>query len=75
MTAQITRQGKDSITIEVTLSLSGSMLEAEEAIQDGLQMAGLLATQEKLKEFDTDGSPIQCGSVAHDQQGPIQSGL
>ena len=69
MTAQITCQGKDSITIEVTLSLSGSMLEAEEAIQDGLQTAGLLATQEKLKQFDTDGSPIQCGSVRMTSKG------
>jgi len=69
MTAEITRRGNDSITIEVTLSLSGSMLEAGEAIQDGLQAAGLLATQEKLTEFDTDGSPIQCGSVRMTSKG------
>ena len=43
MTAQVTRQSKDSITIEVTVSLGGSMLEAEEAIQDGLNEVGLLA--------------------------------
>ena len=40
---QVTRQMRDSITIEVTLSLAGSMLEAEEAIQDALNEVGLLA--------------------------------
>ena len=63
MAAQVTRQSKDSITIAVTVPLGGSMLEAEEAIQDGLNEVGLLATEEKLKQFDTDGSPIQVGSV------------
>ena len=42
MAAQVTRQMKDSMTIEVTLSLEGSMLEVEEAIQDALNEAGLL---------------------------------
>ena len=63
MNAQVTRRSEDSITIEVTLLLSGSMLQAEEAIQDGLNEVGVLATEEKLKQFDTDGSPIQLGSV------------
>lgn len=69
MTAQITRQSKGSITIEVTLPLSGSMLQAEEAIQKGLNEVGLLATEEKLKRFDTDGSPIQLGSVRMTSKG------
>ena len=69
MTAQVTRQSKDSITIEVTLPLTGSMLQAEEAIQDALNEVGLLATEEKLKRFDTDGSPIQVGSVRMTSKG------
>ena len=69
MTAQVTRQSKDSITIEVTLPLSGSMLQAEETIQDALNEIGLLATEEKLKHFDTDGSPIQFGSVRMTSKG------
>jgi len=69
MTAQVTRQINDSITIEVTLPLTGSMLQAEEAIQDALNEAGLLATEEKLKRFDTDGSPIQLGSVRMTSKG------
>jgi hypothetical protein len=69
MTAQITRQGRDSITIEVTLPLTGSMLQAEEAIQDALNEAGLLATEKNLQRFDTDGSPIQLGSVRMTSKG------
>jgi hypothetical protein len=69
MSAQVTRRSKDSITIEVTLLLSGSMLQAEEAIQDGLNEVGVLATEEKLKQFDTDGSPIQLGSVRMTSKG------
>ena len=69
MTAQVTRQINDSITIEVTLPLTGSMLQAEEAIQDALNEVGLLATEEKLKRFDTDGSPIQLGSVRMTSKG------
>ena len=69
MTAQVTRQSKDSITIQVTLPLSGSMLQAEEAIQDGFNEVGLLATEEKLKQFDTDGSPIHLGSVRMTSKG------
>jgi len=69
MTAQVTRQIRDSITIEVTLPLTGSMLQAEEAIQDALKEVGLLATEEKLKRFDTDGSPIQLGSVRMTSKG------
>ena len=71
MAAQVIRQSRDSITIEVTLPLSGSMLQAEEAIQDGLNEVGLLATEEKLKQFDTDGSPIQLGSVRMTTRGSL----
>jgi len=69
MTARITRQATDSITIEVTLPLTGSMLQAEEAIQDALNEAGLLATEKNLQRFDTDGSPIQLGSVRMTSKG------
>ena len=69
MTAQITRQAIDSITIEVTMPLTGSMLQAEEAIQDALNEVGRLATEKNLQQFDTDGSPIQLGSVRMTSKG------
>jgi len=69
MTAKVTCHTNDSITIEVSLPLTGSMLEAEEAIQDALNDVGLLATEENLKRFDTDGSPLQLGSVRMTSKG------
>jgi hypothetical protein len=51
------------VTISVTVRLDGPMLEAEEAIQDALNEAGMLLEQENLVRFDTDGSPIQVGPV------------
>jgi len=63
MVAEITRRDGDSVTISVTVRLGGPMLEAEEAIQDALNEAGMLLEQENLVRFDTDGSPIQVGPV------------
>jgi hypothetical protein len=37
------------------------MLEAEEAILEALNQAGVAATEEVLGRFDTDGSPIRIG--------------
>ena len=63
MTAGITRREGDSVTISVTVRLGGPMLEAEDAIQDALNEAGMLLEQENLVRFDTEGSPIQVGPV------------
>jgi hypothetical protein len=56
------REG-DRIRIEVTIDLSGSMLDAEEAILRGVNAVGDVATAEALKRFDADGSPIAIGNV------------
>ena len=45
------------------------MLESEELILDAVNEAGNLATQEKLKRFDTDGAPIMLGSVKWTSKG------
>jgi hypothetical protein len=63
MVAEITRRDGDAVTISMTVRLDGAMLEAEEAIQDALNEAGMLLEQENLVRFDTDGSPIQVGPV------------
>src|SRR5512144_41491 len=49
------------VKIELTVELSRSMLETEEAIQVVLNDAGCLASQEALRYFDSDGSPLQIG--------------
>lgn len=45
------------------------MLEGESIIQDALNSAGTLATGELLKQFDTDGSAIEFGSVKMTSKG------
>jgi len=63
MVATVTKRDGDSVTVSVTVRLDGPMLESEEAIQNALNEAGMLLEQENLGRFDTDGSPIQVGSV------------
>src|SRR3954467_8117313 len=62
MSATIIERQETSVTVQVTVPLSRSMLDTEEAIQQGLNQAGVLATAEALKQFDTDGSPLLFGS-------------
>ena len=69
MNPEITKRDDDSVTICVTIPLSGPMLEAEEAIQDALNEVGMLAEEENLARFDTDGSPIQVGPVRFTSKG------
>src|ERR1039457_4292805 len=65
------RQG-DLIKIEVTINLSGSMLEAEEAILQGVNAVGTVATGEALKRFDADGDPIMLGGAKWYSKGKVQ---
>ena len=56
--AKLKSSSSKSVTIEVTIPLSDSMLKTEEGIRDALNEVGCMATQSALKRFDTDGSPI-----------------
>lgn len=63
MPAEIVERTEGGITIQITIPYGGSMLEFEEAVQEQLNEAGVLATEERLRQFDTDGSPIMVGGV------------
>jgi len=65
------REG-DLIKIEVTIDLSGSMLEAEESILQGVNAVGSVATGEALKRFDADGDPIMVGGAKWYSKGKVQ---
>src|SRR3954452_9342477 len=69
MSATIITRQENSVTIQVEVPLSRSMLDTEEAIQQALNEAGALATAEALKQFDTDGSPIQFGATRWTSKG------
>lgn len=53
----------NKLTLQVTVDISGSLLEAEERIQNAVNEIGSMATQEAIARFDTDGSPIMTGPI------------
>lgn len=61
--AEIVARNGDEITLQVTLKLSGSLLQMENIILDGCNELGCAATVEALKKFDTDGSAIKVGET------------
>ena len=69
MGAEIIKTDSKSITIQVTIPLTEEMLDTEEAIQQGVNQAGLLATQYALSQFDTNGSPIQVEQKKYTSKG------
>lgn len=63
MVAQLIKQDGHELTLQVTVSIGGSMLEAETSIQQAVNEVGCLATREALKQFDGDGSPLIIGDI------------
>lgn len=63
MTAQVTKCNGTRITLELTVDIGGSMLQAEESILAGVNEIGVVATGEALKRFDADGEPIVIGGT------------
>jgi hypothetical protein len=63
MSVKVVSQSDQSLTIQITFNLEGTMLRVEEGIQEALNEAGLVATEQKLRSFDADGSPLIFGAV------------
>jgi hypothetical protein len=72
MAARIIQQTGHELTLQVTVNISGTLLDAEERIQDAVNEVGCLATQEALKQFDTDGSPTCAEQSRSISQGSIK---
>jgi len=76
MSATIIKTDAKSITIQVTIPIpegkeSMGMLEREELIQQGINQAGLLATEHALSQFDADGTPIKVGGKKYTSKGQV----
>jgi hypothetical protein len=71
MEAAIIKKDSKSITLQLTIPLSADMLSSEEAIQQGVNLAGLLATEHSLSRFDTDGTPIEVGEKKYTSKGQL----
>ena len=61
--AKVVSLEDNKLTLQVTVDLTGSLMEMENKILDGCNEMGSLATAEALQKFDTDGSPIKMGEV------------
>ena len=72
MNATITARTSISFTLLIEVSYSDSMLDFEEALQQRLNDAGVVATAEGLQQFDADGSPITVGPVKFTTKGPVE---
>jgi len=59
MIAKIIRKEGKKLIIEITVDLEDSMLDSEEAIQEAVNKVGSLATEEALKQFDSQGETIE----------------
>ena len=57
------RQNNGMIEVTFSVSLDGSMLDIEEALQESLNEAGCAVMEKALESFDTDGSPIKIGDT------------
>ena len=71
MTATIVHESADSLTIQVVIPFNRSMLDAENSLQNALNEAGTLASQNFLKRFDTDGSPLIIGDTTLTTKGTV----
>ena len=71
MSASLISKTQDSLIIQLEIPLSKSMLEGKSWIQDVLNEAGTLATEELLKQFDTDGTALKLGSIKMTSKGLV----
>src|SRR3954465_7039752 len=72
MNATIIARTSHSFTLQVEIPYNGSMLDFEETLQQRLNEAGVVATAEGLRQFDTDGSTITVGPVKLTTKGQIE---
>lgn len=67
--AEIVSRTDDGFTLQVYIPYSHSMLKAEELIQIRVNECGVVATEDALKRFDTDGSAIEFGGERFTSKG------
>ncbi len=72
MNATIIARSPTSFTLQVEVPYNDSMLDFEEAPQHRLNEAGVVATAEGLRQFDTDGAPITVGPVKFTTRGRVE---
>jgi hypothetical protein len=72
MPATIVSRSATSFIVQIEVPYTDSMLGFEEGLQDRLNEAGVEATAEGLRQFDTDGSPITLGISRLTAKGQVE---
>ena len=62
MQAEVVAQEGSRVTLQITVDIEGSLLQAEETILAACNALGCRATEEALRRLDTDGRPIVLGA-------------
>lgn len=65
MLAELVTHTGNEVTVKLTVTLTGSMLDDEQALQQSLNAAGQIAMQPILNQFDTNGEPIRVNGIKH----------
>ena len=55
MPAELIQHKGNTLTVQFTVTLTGHMLEDEQALQDAVNDAGCIAMVPMIKQFDTNG--------------------
>jgi hypothetical protein len=71
MSATIVARTERTFTVQIEVPYADSMLDAEEAIQEAPNQAGVATTAEALKRFDTDGRPITVANTKLTSKGRL----
>lgn len=75
MSASIIESNAEFVTLQSAIPWGKTFLETEETIQSVLNEAGTLASGEALKQFDSDGSPIESGGMRWTSKGQLPAYL
>ena len=71
MSAKLLSKNGTTVTIQLKVELTDSMLHSEENILSSINEAGSIATEEALKYFDTDGSKLMFGETLFFSKGQL----
>lgn len=71
MSVTIVESNAEFVTLQLVVPLQKTFLETEETLQSVLNEAGTKASGEALKQFDTDGSPIESGGMRWTSKGKL----
>jgi hypothetical protein len=71
MSVTIVESNAEFVTLQLVVPLQKTFLETEATIQSVLNEAGTVASGEALRQFDTDGSPIESGGVRWASKGKL----